>query len=91
MKVGAHVFVSGKVQGVFFRSETRSEAKEHNLTGWVRNLADERVEAIFEGEEEDVKKLVEFCRKGALGAKVDAVSVTWQPYSCDYASFEIEN
>lgn len=57
----------------------------------MRNLDDERGEAIFEGEEEDVEKLVEFCRKGAMGAKVDAVNVTWQPYSGDYASFEIEN
>jgi len=91
MKVRAHVFVSGKVQGVFFRSKTRSEAKEHHVTGWMRNLDDERVEAIFEGEEENGERLVEFCRKGPAGAKVDAVDVTWQPYSGDYASFEIEN
>lgn len=91
MKIRAHVLVSGQVQGVFFRSRTRSEAIEHHVTGWVRNLDDERVEAIFEGEEEDVEKLVEFCRKGSRGAKVDAVNVTLQPYSGDYASFEIEN
>jgi acylphosphatase len=91
MKVRAHVFVSGKVQGVFFRSKTRSEAKENHVTGWVRNLDDERVEAIFEGEEENVERLVEFCRKGPVGAKVDAVDVIWQPYSGDYAGFEIED
>lgn len=91
MKVRAHVFVSGKVQGVFFRSKTRSEAEEHHVTGWIRNLDDERVEAIFEGEEENVEKLVKFCRKGSVGAKVDAVNVTWQLYSGDYASFEKEN
>ena len=91
MKVRAHVFVSGKVQGVFFRSKTRSEARENHVTGCVRNLDDERVEAIFEGEEENVERLVEFCRKGPLGARVDAVDVIWQPYSGDYAGFEIED
>jgi acylphosphatase len=55
--------------------KTRSIAKEHHVTGWVRNRDDERVEAIFEGEEENVEKL-EFYRKGSVGAKVDEVNVT---------------
>lgn len=64
MKARAHVFVTGVVQGVFFRSETARLAQRLGLTGWVRNLDDGRVEAVFEGEQEDVKKAVEFCKRG---------------------------
>lgn len=64
MKARAHVFISGRVQGVFFRSQTRHEANKYSVNGWVRNLPDDRVEAVFEGEEEDVKRLIEFCKRG---------------------------
>jgi acylphosphatase len=58
-KVRAHVLVSGKVQGVFFRQKTQRQALSFGVTGWVRNLPDGRVEAVFEGEEEAVKALVD--------------------------------
>jgi len=67
MKVRAHVFVSGRVQGVFFRHETRREARMRGVKGWVRNLPDGRVEAVFEGEEEAVKELIEFCKTWTTG------------------------
>ena len=89
MKARAHVFISGRVQGVFFRSETRHEARKHGVSGWVRNLPDDRVEAVFEGEEENVKKLLEFCRRGPPGAKVTNVDVTWESYSGEFRDFEI--
>jgi len=89
MKARAHIFVSGRVQGVFFRSETSYEAKKHGLSGWVRNLPDDRVEAIFEGEEENVKKLLEFCKRGPPGAKVTGIDVTWESYSGKFTDFEI--
>ena len=89
MKIRAHVFLSGNVQGVFFRSETRYEANKHHISGWVLNIPDGRVEAVFEGEEEDVGKIVEFCRTGPPAARIKAVNVTWQPYSGEYTSFEI--
>lgn len=89
MKARAHVFISGRVQGVFFRSETRHEARKHGLSGWVRNLPDDRVEAVFEGEEEDVKKLLEFCRRGPPGARVTGADVTWESHSGDFRDFEI--
>jgi acylphosphatase len=60
-KVRAHVLVSGKVQGVFFRQKTQRQAQSFGVTGWVRNLPDGRVEAVFEGEEEAVKALVDYC------------------------------
>ena len=89
MKIRAHIFVIGNVQRVFFRSETKCEAKKHHINGWIRNLLDERVEAVFEGDEEDVTKLVEFCRTGPPTARVTTVDVTWEPYSGEYDSFEI--
>lgn len=62
MKARAHVYVSGRVQGVFFRAETANLAHNLGLTGWVRNLSDGRVEALFEGEKEKVEEAVAFCR-----------------------------
>ena len=87
MKARAHVYVSGRVQGVFFRGEAQDEARRYGLTGWVRNLADGRVEAIFEGEKENVEKLIEFCRRGPTGARVTKVDVTWEDYTEQFKSF----
>ena len=89
MKTKAHVLISGHVQGVFFRSETKHEAEKHNVTGQIRNLPDGRVEATFEGEQKDVEKLIEFCRTGPPAAKIKTVTVTWQTYSGKYPDFEI--
>jgi acylphosphatase len=89
MKVRAHVFVSGRVQGVFFRSETRYEAKRGNIAGWVRNTYDGRVEAVFEGEKEDVEKAIDFCRRGPLGARVTNVDVRWEDYRGEFRDFKI--
>ncbi len=88
MKVRAHVFVAGRVQGVFFRSETRYEARKHHVVGWVRNLPDDRLECVFEGEEDDVKELVEFCRRGPPAAEVKETVVSYEPYSGVFSSFE---
>ncbi|MEA3199064.1 MAG: acylphosphatase [Thermoplasmata archaeon] len=61
----AHVFVSGKVQGVFYRDTTKQEAQKRSLAGWVRNLRDGRVEAVFEGPADDVEAMVAWCRIGS--------------------------
>jgi acylphosphatase len=87
--VRAHVVVSGRVQGVFFRNETQEEAYRRNVTGWVRNLPDGRVEAIFEGEKAEVDVLIEFCRRGPPGARVMKVDVAWENYSGEFKSFSI--
>jgi acylphosphatase len=89
MKARVHVFVSGRVQGVFFRVQTRHEAKRRNVTGWVKNTFDGRVEAVFEGHQEDVEKLVELCRTGPSGATVTDVAVHWQEYSGEFDDFSI--
>jgi acylphosphatase len=90
MKVKEHVFVSGRVQGVFFRSETRRKALQNNVTGWIRNLLDGRVEAVFEGEKENVEKLIEFCKKGPSGAKVTKTEVVFEIYSGEFGDFRID-
>jgi acylphosphatase len=88
-KVRAHVFISGMVQGVFFRQETRQQAENLGVTGWVRNLYDGRVEAVFEGEEEDVKALVDFCRKGPRGAVITNVDVTFERFAGEFRNFKV--
>ena len=85
----AHVSVSGRVQGVNFREYTRRQAVRRGVTGWVRNLPDGRVEAIFEGEESDLRSLVEWCRQGPPAASVDRVEVNWEPHTGEFDSFDI--
>ena len=89
MKIRAHVFVSGRVQGVFFRSETRYEAKRRKVAGWVRNTSDGRVEAVFEGEKEDVEKVIDFCRRGSSGARVMKIDVRWEDYLREFKDFKV--
>ena len=75
--VRAHLRVSGRVQGVYFRAGTRAEARALGLTGWVRNTA-EGVEAVFEGPRASVARAIEWCREGPPRAAVDTVDVTWE-------------
>jgi len=89
LKTRAHVFVSGRVQGVFFRTETQDEARRQGVTGWIRNIPDGRVEAVFEGEKDKVEALIEFCRRGPPGARVTKVDVTWEDYTGQFKSFAI--
>ncbi len=89
MKVRAHVFVSGRVQGVFFRSETRREANRRNVVGWIRNNPDGRVEAVFEGAKKDVEKVIDFCRRGSPAARVTDVDVQWEDYTGEFEDFRI--
>ncbi len=76
-RIRAHVFVSGTVQGVFYRATTRDTARERGIDGWVKNLADGRVEAVFEGPEDDVEAMVEWCHEGSPAADVDDVSAEY--------------
>jgi acylphosphatase len=77
-RVRAHVFVSGRVQGVFYRATTRETARDHGVDGWVRNLDDGRVEAVFEGPREAVETMVEWCETGSPAASVDDVAVDYE-------------
>ena len=74
-RIRRRVVVSGRVQGVAFRASTRAEARRHGVEGWVRNRADGRVEAVFEGAAEGVATLVDWCRAGPRFARVEGVEV----------------
>ena len=73
----ARVVVSGSVQGVFFRTQTRDRARSLGVAGWIRNVPDGTVEAAFEGDDERVDSMVEWCRRGPSGATVEHVEVEW--------------
>ncbi|MDQ2051636.1 acylphosphatase [Natronolimnohabitans sp. A-GB9] len=73
-----HVFVSGKVQGVYYRANTRDTAREKGIDGWVKNLEDGRVEAIFEGPEDAVEAMIEWCHTGSPAADVEDVDVEYE-------------
>jgi acylphosphatase len=74
--VRRHVLVTGEVQGVFFRDSVREEAEAHGVAGWVANTDDGAVEAVFEGDEDAVEALVDFCRTGPARADVEEIEVS---------------
>jgi acylphosphatase len=84
----AHVTISGRVQGVAFRDSTRQEADRQGLSGWVRNTEDGRVEAVFEGDAEAVREMVEWCESGPSSADVEDVSLE-QELPEGLSSFEV--
>jgi acylphosphatase len=81
--------VAGRVQGVGFRWAVEDEARREDLTGWVRNLPDGRVEAVVEGDEEQVQRMVAFCRRGPDTARVEDVEVVREAYSGEFDGFSI--
>lgn len=85
----AHVFISGRVQGVSFRWYTQRKAQELGLTGWVRNLWDGRVEAVFEGEAGAVRQAVTWCHTGERPARVSDVDVTYAPFTGEFHTFRV--
>ena len=85
----AHVFISGRVQGVNFRWFTQRKAQELGLTGWVRNLWDGRVEAIFEGDEKAVQEAVRWCHTGEPPARVENVDVNYEKPTGEFKRFRI--
>jgi acylphosphatase len=88
-KTRAHIFVTGKVQGVYFRQNTLTIAKEHGACGWVRNLSDGRVEALIEGDEDIVSKVVDWCRRGPPAARVDSVDIKYEKHTGEFTDFII--
>jgi acylphosphatase len=82
--------VSGRVQGVFFRGATQTRMRELGVRGWVRNLADGRVEALIEGEETAVSEALAFLGRGPRGAEVTRVEARDEPASGPLADFEIQ-
>jgi acylphosphatase len=87
--VRAHVIISGRVQGVFFRAETQSAAQRLGVSGWVRNRSDGTVEALFEGPEATVHKAVDWCWQGSPMGHVSDVRVQWEDYTGEFDNFSI--
>ncbi|MBA4115551.1 MAG: acylphosphatase [Rubrobacter sp.] len=85
----ARVLVSGRVQGVSFRDATRTQAEQLGLNGWVRNTEDGHVEAVFEGEPDAVRQMVEWCESGPSSANVEDVSAENETPSGDPSGFEV--
>ncbi len=88
-KTRAHIYVTGKVQGVFFRQNTKRQAQSRDVYGWVCNLPDGRVEAVFEGEEESVREVVDYCSHGPSFAKVENLEVAYEDYKGEFSNFSI--
>lgn len=91
MKLRVIVTVRGRVQGVGFRYRTAEQAAELNVTGWVKNLPDDTVRGCFEGEEEDVLTLVQWCRRGPRGAWVEGLQVEEREYTGEFSGFSIRH
>lgn len=87
--VRAHIRVSGRVQGVFFRQTTAQEATRLGVRGWVRNLPDGDVEALIEGDSDSVDRLITWCHHGPPAARVDDVSVSWETATGQFTRFSI--
>ena len=85
----AHVYVAGEVQGVFFRDSTRQRAEELGLTGWVKNLPDGRVEALFEGPSGRVGEMIQGWEKGPPHAEVQEVETEFETSEGDLDRFEV--
>ncbi|MBI3253412.1 MAG: acylphosphatase [Thermoproteota archaeon] len=88
-KQRVHLFVKGKVQGVFFRQALKVMAKKKNVFGCVKNLKDGRVEAILEGEDVNVSSLVEWCHAGPANARVEDVEIRNEKYKGEFSKFEV--
>ncbi len=89
-KTRAHIFVSGRVQGVFYRETVRKKAEKLSITGWVKNLKDGRVEAVLEGEKENVQNLVNWAKRGPIWAKVKDLEILWEDHKAEFQGFEIK-
>ena len=83
------IFVSGKVQGVFFRQTLKVVARKNNVSGWVRNLRDGRVEAVLEGDEESICRLIEWSHGGPANARVEDIDIKNEEFSGEFSKFDV--
>ena len=84
-----HLFVSGRVQGVFFRQSLKVIAKKNNVLGWVRNLTDERVEAILEGDSKSVNSVIDWAKTGPANSRVDNIEISNEEFKNEFSAFEV--
>ena len=84
-----HIFVTGRVQGVFFRQSTKVMAIKNNVKGWVRNLDDGRVEIVVEGEIQDIENLAQWCKTGPANSRVDEFELSEENVTDEFENFEV--
>ena len=84
-----HILISGKVQGVFFRQALKVVAKKNNVTGWVRNLTDKRVEATLEGYNKSVNLVIEWAKIGPANSHVDNIEINNEEFKNEFSTFEV--
>jgi acylphosphatase len=90
MKTAAHVLISGRVQGVWYRASTKQQAERLGVTGWVKNTPDGRVEAVFYGDEKKIKEMISWCHQGPPNAAVTSVDVTYTKSNEVFSEFTIK-
>lgn len=90
MNSKVHVIISGKVQGVWFRANTKQKAEQLGLTGWVRNTSDGKVEAVFEGDKKLINEIVEWCNQGPPLAEVDNVDISYLEAKKEFNNFTVK-
>ena len=88
-KISAHLFISGRVQGVFYRKHAQQKAREFLLTGWVHNLVDGRVEIVVEGEKKNIQQFILWTKEGSPFAQVEDVQIEQGPYKGEFQGFEV--
>ncbi len=84
------LLISGRVQGVGFRFNTKRKAKKLRVKGWVKNLDNGKMKAVVEGEEKDLEKLIEWAKKGPFTAKVTDTDIEFEDYKGEFNKFKIE-
>ncbi|MBU4098467.1 acylphosphatase [Patescibacteria group bacterium] len=85
----AHVFISGSVHGVGYRFFVKSWAKTYGIVGWVKNLQEEKVEAVFQGDEKNIEDLIAKCRKGPFLAEIKDIVVNWEEVAGEFGDFQV--
>ena len=87
--VRAHLIIRGQVQGVGYRFCAIRQARRLGITGWVRNAYDGSVETVLEGDDADVKQMIDWCREGPSGGIVDRVETEWENYTGEFRDFDV--
>lgn len=87
--VRAHLFVSGRVQGVFYRKHVQEGARSLRLVGWARNTIDGRVEIVVEGKKEQVEQFLKECKEGSTLAQVQDIEIEYEKYTGEFTDFEV--
>jgi len=90
-KAKAHLFIDGRVQGVFYRGFTQELAESLGLKGWVRNLSDGRVEAVFEGDRDVIESAIRKCYVGPPASRVTNIDIQWETHTGEEKDFSVRH